>query len=124
MRARGPEKASDGDGKPAGEPAPSVPPSPLADAANAFLAHLADAREASAHTLRAYRHELDRLLGWLAREAPDAADPRTLDARTLRAFVLDRAGATPAPAPRTVARAVASLRAFGRYLAASGRAEA
>ena len=31
----------------------------IADAVDAFLAHLTDARQASAHTLRAYRHELD-----------------------------------------------------------------
>ena len=39
----------------------------IADAADAFLAHLGGARQASPHTLRAYRHELDRLLAWLAR---------------------------------------------------------
>ena len=94
----------------------------VAAAADAFLAHLSGARQASPHTLRAYRHELDRLLTWLAREAPDIAEVRALDGRTLRSFLAGLAsdGLTPA----SLARAVAALRSFGRFLATSERLDA
>ena len=88
-------------------------------AVDAFLAHLNGARQASPHTLRAYRHELERLLAWLAREAPDVADIAALDGRTLRAFVAGLAGDGLTPA--SLARAVAALRSFGRFLATSER---
>lgn len=85
----------------------------------AFLAHLRDAREASAHTLRAYRGDCDRLLAWLAREAPDVTTIDALDGHSLRAFIAD--SAAEGLAPSSLARLVASLRSFGRFLARSER---
>ena len=91
----------------------------IADAADAFLAHLGGARQASPHTLRAYRHELDRLLAWLAREAPEVVAITALDGRTLRSFLASLASDTLTPA--SLARAVAAVRSFGRFLATSER---
>ncbi len=90
-----------------------------AEAGRAFLAHLRDARQASEHTLRAYRGDLDRFLGWLRREAGDIDGVERLDARTLRAFVADQAATDLAPS--SVARLVATLRSFGRFLVQSER---
>ncbi len=92
---------------------------PWGQAAAAFAAHLRDARNASPHTLRAYARELATLVAWLAAEAPDVLAPGQLTGGTLRAFVASRAAAGLAPA--STARLVACLRAFCRFLAASGR---
>lgn len=93
----------------------------LAGAVEAFCAQLAS-RRASPHTSRAYRRELDALLAWLAAEAPDVTDVPALEAGSLRAFIAHSASAGLAPA--SLARRVACLRSFGRYLAESGRLEA
>lgn len=94
----------------------------LAAACDDFLAHLRDLRQASPHTLRAYAHELRRLRDWLSREAPDVERVAQLDPRSLRAYVAGRAAAGAAPA--SLARTVAALRAFGRWLQASERLSA
>jgi integrase/recombinase XerC len=93
----------------------------------AFLAHQREARQASGHTLRAYRHELDELQRWLGREAGDLATVDQLTAATLRAYLADRAGGRRGQAdlaPASVARTVAALRSFGRFLATSERLDA
>jgi integrase/recombinase XerC len=91
----------------------------ITDAVDAFLAHLTDARQASTHTLRAYRHELSGFCAWpntapSGRQALSALTPSLM-----RLFIAERAGAALKPA--TLARTVASLRAFGRFLATSER---
>ncbi len=91
----------------------------LGEAVAAFLAHLRDARQASVHTLRAYARELDELLGWIAKQAPEVASAEALGAQVLRAYIADRASGALAAA--SVARTVACVRAFGRYLATSER---
>jgi integrase/recombinase XerC len=91
----------------------------LRAAVDAFLAHLADARQASAHTLRAYRHELGLYCAW-PMAAPGGGMPlATLTPQHLRQFIAERAGTGLKPA--TLARTVAALRAFGRFLATSER---
>lgn len=80
----------------------------------AFLAHLRDLRQASSHTLRAYQGELARLSEWLAREAADLHTVADLAGATLRAYQADQAARGLAPA--SLARLVACLRAFGRFL--------
>jgi integrase/recombinase XerC len=96
----------------------------IAQAADAFLAHLRDARQVSAHTQRAYRHELDAWLEWCRKEGQGELTVDALDAVLLRSWIAERAAGMagrPAPAPATLARGVAALRAFGRYLATSER---
>ncbi len=94
-------------------------PDGIANAIDAYLAHLRDVRQSSSHTLRAYRHELDDLVAWLAVEAADIVTVDQLEARSLRSFIVDRAAAGGSPA--TSARRVAAVRAFGRWLAESER---
>ena len=84
------------------------------EAIDAFLASLRDGRDASVHTLRAYTREL---AAFAARhpETPLTA----LDHLTFRSYVAERAGTGLAPA--SVARLVASLRSFGKWLATTER---
>ncbi len=99
-------------------------PESIAQAADAFLAHLRDARDASLHTQRAYRHELSAWLAWGIKQGHADVPVTALDAMMLRLWVADRAGGIPrqpAPSPASIARSVAALRAFGRYLATSER---
>lgn len=91
-------------------------------AAHDFLSQLESARQASLHTQRAYQHDLVAFLAWLEREAPDVRELHQLDARLLRSCIAERASTGLAPA--SVARAVAALRAFGRFLATSERLSA
>ena len=91
----------------------------IRESVDLFLAHLRDARDASEHTQRAYRHDLEDLLAWLAVEAPDLATVDQLESRSLRSFIVDRASAGCSPA--TSARRVAALRAFCRWLAETER---
>ena len=96
----------------------------IVQAAEAFLAHLRDARDASVHTQRAYRHELDGWLAWCRQQGQQGLPVTALDAMLLRLWIAERAGgggAGPTPSPATIARSVAALRAFGRYLATSER---
>jgi integrase/recombinase XerC len=97
-------------------------PSAIREASHVFLDHLASARQASPHTLRAYQHELEACLIWLDREEPEVRELHQLDARLLRRCIADRAGS--GLAPTSIARAVAALRAFGRFLATSERLSA
>jgi integrase/recombinase XerC len=91
----------------------------IAAAADAFLAYLRDARQASAHTSRAYARELADFSAWLVKEVPEVAGIDALGGTVLRAYVAHRAGTEVAAA--TVARAVACLRSFGRFLATTER---
>ena len=96
----------------------------IIQAVDAFLAQLRDARDASLHTQRAYRHELHAWLAWCATQGRADQPVTTLDSMMLRLWIADRAGGNntePAPSPATIARSVAALRAFGRYLATSER---
>ena len=95
----------------------------IAEAVTAYLDHLRDVRQASVHTLRAYRQEFTAFLAWREREAPAVVALDQLQAAQLRAYVAARAGGSGgvAPAAASVARTVAALRAFGRFLAVTER---
>ncbi len=96
----------------------------IAEAVTAFLDHLRDAREASVHTQRAYRHELDGWLAWYAAQGLGGLPVSAIDAMSLRRWLADRAagdGRGAGPSPATLARGVAALRAFGKFLATSER---
>jgi integrase/recombinase XerC len=95
----------------------------IAEAVDAFLAHLRDARDASLHTQRAYRHELHGWLAWYRAQGLGDLPVGALDAFSLRRWLADRAGGTDgaSPSAATLARSVAALRAFGKFLATSER---
>jgi integrase/recombinase XerC len=83
-----------------------------------YLAHLRDGRQSGPHTLRAYARELALLSEHLGPQAC-ATD---VDDAALRAFLADRAAAGLKPA--SLARCAASMRSFGRWLAANNHLSA
>jgi integrase/recombinase XerC len=87
----------------------------LASCVAAFLATLRDARDASPHTLRGYAADLAGVVDHLGADTPVSA----LEARRLREHVEGRAAAGLAPA--SIARLVATIRSFGKWLAVTGR---
>lgn len=83
-----------------------------------WLEALAHERRASAHTLRAYGDDLDRFLVFLAEHVggtPDESVLKDLKPADIRAFITRRRN--DGLAPRSVARALAAVRSFFRFLA-------
>ena len=95
---------------------------PLDELLEDFLRHLAEVRQASPHTLRAYRRDLGELLLTLAEEHQQAPRPGEVRATVLRIHLgslADRGlGAT------TLARHLSSMRSFFRWLEERGMIEA
>ncbi len=89
-------------------------------AVDGFLGQLAAERGLATATLAAYQRDLQRLRVWALRQR-GGVPPGRLDADDLRAFL---ATCTDDLAPRSRARLVSTLRAFGRYLASAGMAPA
>lgn len=86
------------------------------DALDAYLDHLRVERRLAAHTLESYARDLRELQEF----AVAAGRPvEALDRQALEAFA--RGLMTRGQAPRSVARAVASVRGFFKYLALDGR---
>lgn len=108
--------------KKAPPPPPPERPSPVAltQAIDRFTAHLAEERRASPHTTSAYRRDLLQLVAFLVERRPGAVSPRDLDVLVLRGF-LGHLARTAAPA--SVARKIASVRSFLRYLERRGEVE-
>jgi len=102
----------------------------LRDLKQQFLVHLADERRASANTVAAYGRDLEALLAFVDARAeslprrprrgagpgPSAA-PAKLDLFLLRAWLGDLARTCK---PSSVARKIASVRAFGRWMQRHG----
>ena len=95
-----------------------------------FLVHLADERHASVNTVSAYGRDLDALLAFVDTRAdalpvrrprrPGSPVPSaTLDLFLLRAWLGDLARTCK---PSSVARKIASVRAFGRWMKRQGHA--
>jgi integrase/recombinase XerD len=82
---------------------------------DAFLAHLGLERRLSPHTVAAYGRDLTYLSRFAAGRG---ASPAALDRRALDAFVQQLMG--EGRSPRSVARLVACLRSFYRYLVVHG----
>ena len=82
----------------------------------AWLARLAGERQASVHTLAAYRRDLDKLLGWM--ESQGVAGFAALTPQQLRAFVAaeHRGGL----APKSLQRLLSSCRSLFRQLTREG----
>lgn len=99
----------------------------LRELKESFLLHLASERRASAHTVAAYGRDLDALLTFLdAREASLGTRKRrqavtnrapALDLFALRAWLGELARTCK---PSSIARKVASVRTFGRWLKRKG----
>lgn len=90
-----------------------------AAAREAFLKQLAEQRRASPHTVAAYRHDLARCAKTLA--ALGATDYASVTVHQVRALV-GRLGAGGLSG-RSIARTLAALRSFYRYLAREGLAD-
>lgn len=90
-----------------------VAPSPVDD----FLSHLQVERRMSAHTLDAYRRDLDALSAWTREQGVD--DPLALHTEQLRAFIAaeHRRGLSP----KSLQRRLSACRSFYRWLLRHGR---
>jgi integrase/recombinase XerC len=84
----------------------------------AFLNHLAVQHQASAHTVRSYTDDLGLYCQYLNEMQGDGADPSAVDPRRLRRYSAWLTG--QGYAASTVARRLASLRSFFRYLRQQG----
>ena len=83
-----------------------------------FLAHLEIERRMSAHTLDAYRRDLDALTAWAGEQGIDG--PATLHTEQLRAFVASehRRGLSP----KSLQRRLSACRSFYQWLLRHGSA--
>jgi integrase/recombinase XerC len=84
----------------------------------AFLNHLRSERQASVHTLRSYEVDLALYSDYLAEVQGGAADPSAVDALRLRRYSAWLAGRGYAPS--TLARRLASLRSYFKFLRRRG----
>jgi integrase/recombinase XerC len=89
---------------------------------DAFIAHLRTERQASSHTLRSYRDDLEIYSSYLTEVQGADADPSAADAARLRRYSAWLAG--QGYAPSTIARRLASLRSFFRFLRRRGLVKA
>lgn len=93
-----------------------------------FVTHLEDRRYA-AHSVSAYRAELDRFLSFVRSRVKRAPDPaRDLTPELIRAYAaarsLERSSARKPISARTLARSLAALRSYLRFLERKGHATA
>ena len=90
-----------------------------------FLEHLAEERNFSPHTLRAYRSDLDRFVSFLADDflgrRPGEIEPAALDALAVRSFLA--ALGQQKVGRRSQARALSAVRSFLGFLCREGRLE-
>src|SRR5258708_20629660 len=92
-----------------------TPPTAGALHLESFLEMLAAERNASAHTLRAYRRDLEDLAGFVAKRGPGLAETTGDDVRAYLKRMSERG-----LSPRTGARRLSALRQFHRFLVAEG----
>src|SRR5262245_42934191 len=87
-----------------------------------YLAHLAEERALSPHTLRAYASDLERFVAFLAAEflskEPEAVRPQEVDALAVRSFIahLSRSGV----GRRSQGRALSAVRSLFRFACREG----
>ena len=84
----------------------------------AYLHHLEAERRGSAHTIRSYEHDLGLYCRYLREVFGEGADPKGVDPVRLRRYSAWLTG--HGYAASTVARRLASLRSFFRYLRRQG----
>ena len=105
-----------GRSSPAGKAIPPDPvPGPWAEPLARFLATMQHERSASEHTLRAYRRELSDFARFAARSATNPAQLTHKQVQGFLVLLYDRGLAKP-----SVARALAAIRAWCRWLAREG----
>ena len=86
-----------------------------------FISYMRAERGASDETIRAYRTDLGQLAEFIRRrDDVDSFEPADLELRDLRGFVADRYEENAAS---TIARKVATLRSFWKFLVKKGKAE-
>lgn len=96
-----------------------APPSKLATTLAEFLRHLAFERNASPHTVKSYREDLTQAEDFFRTRAPGRIqEPKALTTRALRAYLawLHEQGY----AKTTIARRLAAVRSWCRYLCRQG----
>ncbi len=95
---------------------------PPAELAEQYLAMLRDERGAGEHTLRAYRREVRGFAAWLVESFGDGVDLRAVEHTHVRAYMaaLFDKGLTKA----SVARALAAVRSWFKWLARVGQVKA
>jgi integrase/recombinase XerC len=91
--------------------------SPLADSIARFVAHLGAERNASPHTVAAYRRDLGELEAFARGKRGDDVRADQLDVYVLRGFLAELARKI---APPSVARKIAAIRTFCRFLERRG----
>ncbi|MDX2289962.1 MAG: tyrosine recombinase XerC [Hyphomicrobiaceae bacterium] len=94
----------------------------LQEITEAWLTHLRSERDASEHTIAAYRRDVAQLVSFLASQLghpPTQSDLERLDARSIRGFMASRRRA--GVASRSLSRSISALRSFFRWLEADGR---
>jgi len=84
----------------------------------AYLRHISIERGLSAHTVAAYRRDLDGYVGWLAERGVDDIDSVT--AGLVSDFVAERASTDPPPAATSLARLQSSVRGLHRFVVREG----
>ena len=90
----------------------------LERALDAYLRHVTVERGLSAHTIAAYRRDLEGYREWLV--AAGITDTSEVTAAVIDRFITERASAEPAPAATSIARLQSSVRGWHRFLAREG----
>jgi len=98
----------------------SAPPQ-LTQLAEDFLAALAHERAASPHTLRAYNRELHNFAAYSIEKLGRSTNPNAIDHKHIRAYLGELYGRGLSKA--SVARALAALRSWFKWLARHGHVE-
>ncbi|WP_315105626.1 site-specific tyrosine recombinase XerD [uncultured Microbacterium sp.] len=87
-------------------------------ALDAYLRHVTIERGLSAHTVGAYRRDLEGYRDWLTAEGID--DTADITPAVIDRFIADRASAEPPRAATSLARLQSSVRGWHRFLAREG----
>lgn len=91
---------------------------PLERAVDRYIRHITIERGLSAHTIAAYRRDLELYSSWLAER--EVSDAHAIDADLVLAFAAAKAGEEPRPATSSLARLQSSVRGLHRFLVREG----
>ena len=97
---------------------------PATSALEAWLAHLSGERRLSAHTIDAYQRDVGTFLGFLIGHLghePTVTDLSRLSAGDVRGYLARRRAGSEGLGDRSLARALASIRTFFRWLDKTGQ---